>query len=141
MHPGQIPKDSPLLERVVDLLVDQPGTGQAGVTFDQYTPGYPFLVKQVEVIAQASTASADVDVQIGGTSVLSSPVADPAANTLVTPTLAAKDNRKGSDTDTLDLVITTDGTGNLTVCRTRVVIRPHPAGGEPGGWKAPPGQG
>lgn len=140
-HPGQIRPDSPLLEVPVELLVDAPGTGQAGVTFDQYRPGFPFIVKDVQVIAQGSTASADVDVQIGGTSVLDAVVSDPAANTLVEPALAAEANRQGSDTDTIDLVVTTDGTGDLTVCRVRVVVRPYPAGGEPGGWKAPPGQG
>lgn len=141
MHPGQIRKDSPLLQKTITLGVDAPGINQAGVVMDSFKPGYPFIVESVQAIAQGSTASADADVQIGGTSVLDSVVSDPADDGFLEPTLAAESDRVGADDDTVDLVITTDGSGEFDDLRVHVVIRPHPAGGEPGGWKAPPGQG
>lgn len=105
-------------------------TGQTGLKIRGVTPGYAFQIVKVEVFAKTVTATLSVDVQIGSTSVLSSvitPVADtPTAGTL-SSTLSAV---RGSATDVINFLYTSNGTGAFTGMTAHVWIRPQPLDGE-----------
>lgn len=116
--------------KCVDLHIGTTSTGQTGLLTDAVTPGFPFHVESVEVMATAVTATISVDVQIGSTSVLASAVT-PVANTPTAGTLSSTAaNLFGHATEVLKLKYTSNGTGAATNCRARVWIRPQPLNGE-----------
>lgn len=125
--------DSQLARRIADLHVDGPGSGQGGVEFDAYLPGHPFQVAGVQVYPEAISTEVQIDVQVGGTSVLQSLITDPTANEVTEGTLVTTlADLRGDETENIALVITTNGTGDITEAHTRVLFRPWPMGGDLG---------
>lgn len=127
---NNISKTANVAKEYVRLVLGTTATGQTGKQTDSLKPGYAFEVVSVEAYALTVTATISVDVQIAGTSVLSSvitPVADtPTAGTLST-TLA---NKRGAATEALQLKYTSNGTGAATNGIVTVCIRPLPLNGE-----------
>lgn len=122
---------SELGRRVYTFHVESVPTGESAVTYDGVKPGFHGVVEDVQGHAESSAASADVDVQSGGTTVLDAAVADPSG--LFQATVDGnKENRRFSDTENVELVLTTDGTGTLTGLTVQVTVRPAPMGGEVG---------
>lgn len=126
-----VPKDAEMARRVYTFHVEDVATGQGGVVFDQVVPEFQGVIEDIDGHAESSAANADVDVRIGGSTVLDSVVAEPSGR--VDPTLLSdKDSRTFSDTEAIDLHITTDGTGTITGLTLQVTVRPRPMGGEVG---------
>lgn len=126
-----VDKDSSHLKEILTMHVDAPGTGVDKIV-DKIDPGYGFQVVGVEVFPKSTSSQIQYDVRISGTSVLSSEITDPTAEQLTQGSLAsALADRRGTDSDTVDLVVDTDGTGDGTAL-VRVAIRPFPAGGDVG---------
>lgn len=123
--------DSELGRRTYTFHVEDVPSGEAGVTYDGVLPGFQGVVEDVQGHAEASSASADVDVQAGGTSVLDSLVNDPSGQFQATVD-SDKDVRTFADDENLELVLTTDGTGSFTGLTVQVTVRPRPMGGEVG---------
>lgn len=122
--------DSELGRRVYTFHVEDVGTGITAV-LDQVVPEFQGVVEDIDGHAEGSAANADVDVRIGGTSILDAVVAEPSGR--VDPTLVSdKDSRTFSDTEAIDLHVTTDGTGTITGLTLQVTVRPRPMGGEVG---------
>lgn len=126
-----VPVEAELARRVYTFHVESVPTGQSGVDFDQVVPGFQGVVENIDGHAESSAANADVDVQIAGTTILSSVVAEPSGR--VDPTLVSdKDTRTFSETEKIALNVTTDGTGTITGLTLQVTVRPRPMGGEVG---------
>lgn len=105
-------------------------TSQTDLEKDSVVVGFPFQVVRVEVYAKTVTATIALMVRKGSTNILSgavTPVADtPTAGTLST-TLATI---RGSATDDLNVIYTSNGTGQAVNARVRVWVRPIPMNGE-----------
>lgn len=117
---------------------------QAAVLFGAVKPHLgltlpPYLVKGwvvecVQAFCTAIAATAQVDVQIDGVSILTALLV-PVAATVVGATpgagmVAAITGRTGLPTSTLQLKITTNGTGTLTNLMVTCTIRPYPLDNE-----------
>lgn len=98
-----------------------------GLTFQYALKGW--VVENVQVWCTAVAATASVDVQISGVSILN-PVITPVAATIVQGTLVAFASRQGKTTDSLDVVLTTNGTGTITNLSVTITIRPFPLDNE-----------
>lgn len=122
---------SHLGRHIYTFHVQDVGTGQSAVTFDDVLPGFTHVVEEVQGHAESSAANADVDIHQGGASITDTLTAEPSGHFSVDLN-DAKADRRGSDTDHIELVITTDGTGTITGLTVQVVVRPAPMGGEIG---------
>jgi len=115
----------PIGAQLVDFTIVT-ATSQAGVLFGAVTPGYRFKVTGVKVFAVTVTATISVDVQIAGTSVLSSAVT-PVAGTETAGTLSSTvANLLGTASNQLQVKLTTNGSGAATNLSVMVYIRPYP---------------
>lgn len=103
---------------------------QAGIVQDAVVIPFAFEVVRVEAFTEAIVATATVDVQIAGVSILTGAIV-PVALTPTNGTLvAARTGRRGAKGATLRAIATTNGTGTLTDLKVRVWIRPYPMNGE-----------
>lgn len=124
-------RDSTHIIETLTFSIDSPGNGVDKIV-DQITPNFGFQVTNVEIFPKTVSSQAQVDVRIGGTTVLNSEFTDPTAEQITAATLAsALADRRGTDTDTIDVVADTDGTGDIDA-EVRVQIRPYPSGGDIG---------
>jgi hypothetical protein len=115
--------------REILLFVDDVPISQANVLFDSFKPGYAFEVLAVQHYAEAITAAADYDVDIGAVSCLAAHEV-PTAVTREDAVLAtAKSARRGTAAEALNLRVTTDGSGLFTGLKVRVTIRKVGLGG------------
>jgi hypothetical protein len=123
-------KNSKTPLKCITLQLGTTATGQTGKKTDGTVPGFAFQVVKVEVNALTVTATISMDVQIETTSVLTGAVtpvaATPTAGTL-SSTLASI---RGSATDAINLLYTSNGSGAATNGVARVWIRPLPMNGE-----------
>ena len=125
-----VDKNAALGRKLVLLTAPATATGQTALEVDTTVPGFAFEIEKVEVHATAVTATISADVQIGSTSVLSAAVT-PVANAPTAGTLSSTlANIRGSSTDELRLLYTSNGTGAATALKARVWIRPIPGNGE-----------
>lgn len=115
----------PLGSQLVDFTIVT-STSQAGVKFGQVTPGYRFKVTKVSVFAVTVTATISVDVQINGTSVLSSAITPTAGNEVAGTLSSTLANLLGTASNPLQVFLTTNGTGAATNLSVMVYIRPYP---------------
>lgn len=126
-----VPVEAELARRVYTFHVESVPSGESGVTYDGVKPGFQGVIEDVQGHTEASTASADVDVQIAGTTALDSLVNDPSG--LFQATVDSdKDNRTFADDENVELVLTTGGSGDFTGLTVQVTVRPRPMGGEVG---------
>lgn len=99
---------------------------QAGVLFGAWTPGQPGMITKVSVFATAVTATITVDVQIGGTTVLTGAIT-PVAGTETAGTLSSTLSAlRYKSTDQIQVKLTTNGSGAATNLVVRVQVRPYP---------------
>jgi len=115
---------------VVTLGPTDVAISQTATEYDEYTPGFAFEITKAEIYVIATTATASAIVNIGAvaaTVARTTTAKVPAACVLATA-LAA---RRGSATDTIKLLSTTDGSGDYTGLRIRVTFRPIGIGGLP----------
>lgn len=114
----------------IRLALGTTATGQTAKVPDAVVPGYAFEIVKIEVNALTVTATISVDVQIGTTTALASVItpvaATPTGGTLATA-LAA---RRGSATEAINALYTSNGSGAATNAIVSVWIRPIPASGE-----------
>lgn len=116
--------------KCVDLGLGTTATGQTALETDSVIPGFDFEVERVSVYCTATAATISANVLIGSTSVLTGAIT-PVAGTDTPGTLSTTiANRRGSSTDAINLVYTSNGTGSATNGRVRVWIRPFPLNGE-----------
>lgn len=101
-------------------------TGQTGKLVGAFTPGIAGKVVKVVVMATGVTATISVDVQIGGTSVLSSAIT-PVAGTETAGTLSSTlANVRFKSTDQIQVKYTSDGTGAGVNLQVYVQVRGYP---------------
>lgn len=121
--------------KCITLTFGTTANSQTGLLVDSIVPSFPFEIERVEVTALTVTATISCDVQIGpvgGTlatalaSAVTPVAATPTAGTLSTSILA----RRGSATDSVALLYTTNGAGALTNGHVRIWIRPVPLNNE-----------
>lgn len=98
-----------------------------GETFQYALRGW--IIENVQVYCTATAATFAVDVQISGVTVLTGTIT-PVAATIVQGVLAALAARKGLTTDSLDIVITSNGTGTATNLVVTITVRPFPLDNE-----------
>lgn len=116
--------------KCVTCEIGATATGQTALEVDSFIPGFNFEVVRVEAYCTAIAAAATVNVLIGSTTVLTGAIT-PVAGTATAGTLAtSKAARRGSSTEAVNVVYTTDGTGSLTKGKVRVWIRPFPLSDE-----------
>lgn len=99
---------------------------QTALLAGAWTPGYRFQITKVTVMATVVTATISVDVQIGGTTVLTgaiTPVAGTETSGTLSSTLSAL---RGTSTSQIQAKYTTNGSGASTNLVVRVQIRPYP---------------
>jgi hypothetical protein len=102
---------------------------QSAVLFDSVVPGFGFKVERIECIIQSITAVLTFQVLIGTTALCAATA--PTAATLAEVTLTASGTDLiGTDTEALNLKVTTDGSGVGEGLKVRVHLRPYPMGGE-----------
>lgn len=103
---------------------------QTGLLVGAFTPGYAFQIHRVAVMATAVTATITVDVQIGGTTVLTgaiTPVAGTETAGTLSTTLSA---RRGTSTSQIQVKYTSNGTGAGTNLSAYVTYRAYPMNGD-----------
>lgn len=114
----------------VTMPVGSTATGQTALEVGSVVPGYNFEVVRVEAYCTDMTATATVNVLIETASCMTGAItmvdATPVAGTLATSVAS----RRGSATDALNLVYTTDGSGEIVKGVVQVWIRPFPMNGE-----------
>ena len=101
-------------------------TGQTGLLSYAWTPGFAGKIHKVSCFATAVTATITVDVQIGGTTVLTgqiTPVAGSETAGTLSSTLSAI---RFKSTDQIQVKYTTNGTGAATNLSVTVQVRPYP---------------
>lgn len=128
------------IKRVIELRIPSGPISQAAVTWDALIPIQAalkavgqapyYLVEAVEVFTRAIVATAQVDVKIGATSVLTGLITPVAGTPTVGAVVAAIASRIIKAGDVLNGVLTTNGTGTLTDCVIRVTVRAFPASEE-----------
>lgn len=105
---------------------------QAAVIYDIWRPTFDGEITGVAAWTRATAATAQVDVQINGVSVLTGLLTPatgdvvPALGTLV----AARATRRFKAGDRVQVKCTTNGTGTFTDLHTQISVRPYPANGE-----------
>jgi len=118
-----LPKlDKTLPAHPVRLSLGTTAISQTAKKVDGVTPGYAFEVVSVEVNATTVAATISVDVQIGATSVLASPIT-PVAATPTEGTLGT--SVRGGAAAAISLLYTSNGTGAATNGFVTVWIRPQ----------------
>lgn len=101
-------------------------TGQTGLLIGAYTPGYAGKIEKVVVMASGVTATITVDVQVAGTSALSSAVT-PVAGTETAATLSTTAaNLRFSNSQQIQVKYTSNGTGAATNLQVYVQVRGYP---------------
>lgn len=117
-------------KKCIRLALGTTANSQTGLKVDGVVPGFAFEITKIEVFALTVTAAITVDVQITTTSALASVItpvaATPTAGTLATSLAAVR----GSATEAINLLYTTDGAGAGTNGHVAVWIRAVPANGE-----------
>lgn len=132
IHKGQFEADSVILEKEVVLEANDVPNSASDALMDSFKPGYDFIIKSIQVFAEAVTATADYMVKIGTTDAMAARET-PTADTREDATLHGTEaNLIGGADEEINLHCTTDASGDFTGLKVKVTIRPHPAGGEAG---------
>lgn len=99
---------------------------QTGLLVYGWTPGFAGKIQKVSCFATAVTATITVDVQIGGTTVLTGQIT-PVAGTEVAGTLSSTLSAlRFKSTDQVQIKYTTNGSGAATNLSVTVQVRPYP---------------
>lgn len=116
--------------KTISLSPDAVPISQAAALFAAVTPGFRFEITAVEVFCRATVATASVDVQINGTTVLTGLVT-PVAGSLVAGTLVTtRATRRGTSANPIQVKVTTNGTGTITGLMVNVTYRAYPSANE-----------
>ena len=101
-------------------------TGQTGLLVYAWTPGFAGKIHKVSCFASSVTATISVDVQIGGTTVLTGQIT-PVAGSEVAGTLSSTLSAiRFKSTDQIQVKYTTNGSGAATNLSVTVQVRPYP---------------
>jgi hypothetical protein len=119
---------SKTVQKLIDVAVN-PAINLAGVAIWTYTPGYAFQLTRCRSFCRILAGAVSFTVLVGGRTAVSGGVFVGAAEggNALSATLA---NVRGSKTDTISIVATTNGTGQLTDGHVTLELRPFPVAGE-----------
>lgn len=97
----------------------------------EIVPGYAFEVVSIESYCRTKAGTVSAEVKVGGTAATDAGVAFTAATRVANALSGTYANKRGSETDTLTVEITTDGSGVLTNGVLVITIRPQHMRGDP----------
>jgi len=105
-----------------------PATGLSGVAEWQYTPGFQFQITRCKAWCRVKTGTVTVTLVVQGRTAASLTFTGGSENNATLSTTLA--NIRGSKTEAIQLIVTTDGTGNLAGGHVVLEFRPWPMAGE-----------
>lgn len=97
----------------------------------EIVPGFAFEVVSIESYCRTKAGAVSAEVKVGGNAATATGVTFTAATRVANSLSATYANKRGSETDTLTVEITTDGTGALTNGSIVITIRPQNMRGDP----------
>lgn len=115
-------KNSEVAKRPFVVSKQDVATGQSGVEIGQKEPDKDYIIESVDVYCTGTAATASVDVQVAGVSVLNSQVT-PVAGAVEEGDLVGHADRQGDAGEAITVHVTTDGTGTITDLRVEVSYR------------------
>ena len=125
-----IKQGSNFAKECIRFVLGTTATSQTAKVVDGVVPGYAFEIVRVEANALTVTATITVDVQIGSTSALASAITPVAATPTVGTLSSTLANKRGTASEAINLLYTSNGTGAATNGLVSVWIRPIPQNGE-----------
>jgi hypothetical protein len=114
----------------IRFVMPATATGQTDLEVDSCIPGFAFEIVRVTARATAITATQSINVKIGTTTALASPLTVVAAVDTAATLATSKAARRGGAAEEINLEYTTNGAGVITNGRVTVWIRPFPMSDE-----------
>lgn len=110
----------------ITFPVPTTATTQTGLLAGAWTPGFAGKITKVTVFATAVTATITVDVQIGGTTVLTGSITPTAGNEVAGTLSSTLSAVRFSSSQQIQVKYTSNGTGAATNLSVHVQVRPYP---------------
>lgn len=106
----------------ISFYVETVAVSQTDLELFEHTPGYAFQIIGFEVYAVSVTAAVSLNLLIGSTTVLTTPLV-PVAAAGTAGVIVATGVEYGDDDDKIHVQVTTDGSGDVTAANIQIWIR------------------